>query len=125
MKSKKHTLTDIDVYEEAGQYYLSLKYILEYDTRIEALEIPKVYIPINKLFWPFIEPTENNSLKTSHVLILGGHEIRIDCGDTSSYENVPYERRMISEIYEELTLSEIEERLGYKIKIISEDDENV
>ena len=126
-KSKKHELKDIQLYEENGQYYLRLKYIIEDDHKIEELEIPKVVIPVNSHALPHLNYECNYSGAEHCELCAGGgcDSIRVFKGDTSEANHVYYTTKTIKEKSIELTLSEIEKKLGYKIKIISEESKNV
>lgn len=125
MNDKKHTLKEVKLYEENGLYYLRIKYILEDDHRIEELDIPKAVIQLDSRYTPCINyvsdergpsyiPYERCSLET------GIMSLELRPGETSEANHVFYTCKTIKEKPQELTLSEIEKKLGYKVKIVSE-----
>ena len=126
IKTRNHELKDIQLFEEGGQYYLKLKYTVEDDARITEVEIPKAKIPFNK----YGEPVFNS------CAVLGGRgvdrmaectlstgyncEMELCSGETTEANHVFYTVKTISEKRKEMTISEIEKKLGHKIKIVSE-----
>jgi len=124
MMNAKSELKDIQFYEENGQYYLRLKYILEDDYRIEELEIPKVRIPFYKDGYPIVNYSYHPDWnRKEECYLLTGPEPGLDVmsGETSEANHAFYTRKILKEKPKEMTLAEIEKKLGYKVKIVSED----
>ena len=124
MMNAKSELKDIQFYEEEGRYYLRLKYILEDDHRIEELEIPKVRIPFCKNGYPeLIHKSYNFSSPRQKCRLSTGADYVFDLelGETTKADHVYYTRRILKEKHQEMTLAEIEKKLGYKVKIVSEE----
>lgn len=124
--NKKHELTDIVLFEEDGDYYLKLKYVLTDDHKVEELEIPKVKIPFNKNVYPSVSCSGVYSSRYGYgecYLDTGygsGKMLPICKGETAEANHVFYTIKTIKEIPEKLTVSEIEKRLGYPIEIVGE-----
>lgn len=119
---KKHELKDIQLFEENGQYYLKLKYILEDEYRIKELEIPKVKITVNKYTYPHINFIRQTIGDPIYDLYAGyGDCLPMLPGETSEANHVYFTEKIIEEKHKEMTIAEIEKKLGYKIKIVSEE----
>ena len=127
---KKHELTNIELFEENGQYYLKLKYILEDDFKKEEVEIPKARLPFNKNIFP--ELTINTGRGgpfdpdyTEALVHTGyGNSIKLQRGEIPDTPGeVFYVVRTIEKKHKEMTVAEIEKELGYKIKIIADKKE--
>ena len=128
MSSKKHELTNIELFEEDGQYYLKLNYIIEDDYKIEEVIIPKVRLPFNKNVFPEI----TYSREDRDPIMYGIREesyIKTGCNNTlelrkckipETYNDIFYLVKIIDEKHKEMTVAEIEKALGYKVKIIAE-----
>lgn len=120
--NKKHTLKDIQLYEENGRYYLRLKYIIEDDHRIQELEIPKVSIKFNGNAFPQIDYECVPNIEETCTLKAGYlNGFNVYRGKTSEADDVFYTVKTVEEKPEKLTISEIEKKLGYKIEIVSEE----
>lgn len=126
---RKHELKDIQLFEENGQYYLKLKYIIEDEHRVEELEIPKAILPFNKNIFPTITNVAGRSSicgcwpDECTLRTIGGNDgiLELRKGTTSMWSNVFYHVKTIKEKHKEMTLAEIEKKLGYKIKIVAEE----
>ena len=118
-----HELKDIQLFKEDGQYYLKLKYIIEHDDRVEELEIPKVKIPFNERYYPEIQTEYHPWSALDKCILFVGCRQPLDIlqGDTPEAKDTFYVTRVIEEKPVELTVSEIEKKLGYKIKIVNRD----
>lgn len=117
---RKHELKNIELFEENGQYYLKLKYILEDEHRIRELEIPKVMIPFNANIYPYINKSLNSDA-CGLIACYGNYELAILSGETTHANHVYFTEKIIEEKRKEMTITEIEKKLGYKIKIVSEE----
>ena len=119
---REHELKDIQLFEEDGQYYLKLKYLLEDEHRISELNIPKVELPFNAKLYPYIYsnfccgPENRYTLQSSY-----GEPLKIVPVRPFNKCPVCYTETTIKEKHKEMTLAEIEKKLGYKIKIVAEE----
>lgn len=119
---EKHELKDIQLFEENGQYYLKLKYIIENDHRVEELEIPKVCLRFNKNFYPNLNYRRDAyKYQEECDLCTGFGSMKVLPGETSEANHVFYTVKLIEEKPVEMSVSEIEKKLGYKIKIVNKD----
>lgn len=98
------------VKEDEGKYYINLSMIVESDISVDRLKI-KLELPINN----------KCVMLKSDINIYGRKEFFVDLGfgdlrcvdDKVEYENIRKKEY-------EMTLTEIERKLGYKIKLVSE-----
>lgn len=112
------TLKEYKLYPESGYLYMSLTYEIEDEHVIKEIHIPKIATCIPTDREQFI-----NHLTTSHGSV---YDVKVDIGsmeyqiikggvyDTYLTEKILYEKPT------EMTLEEIEKKLGYKVKIVSE-----
>lgn len=123
----KKEIKNARLYKEAdGRYYIDLRYTEEDDRKITETHIPKIHIPL--------ELGRINPFNISNAdYVLGGCSLkmyegvstfRTEDGERESYPNVLFAEKVIEEKVQEMTLSEIEKKLGYKVKIVSEKGEN-
>lgn len=132
MKNEKtHKLTNIELVEDDGQYYLSVEYLIEDANRIKKLTIPRVEIPFNSKVIP--EITEEYDEEYWEIGRFGERlcrwpethwAIKTGYGNTmkiAKLDGISYTVETIKEKEHEMTIEEIEKKLGYKIKIVSGD----
>lgn len=132
MKNEKtHKLTNIELVEDDGQYYLSVEYLIEDANRIEKVTIPRVEVPFNSKVMP--ELTEEYDEPCWEIGNFGerlgyprriNHYIKTGYGNTmkiAKLDGISYTVETIKEKEHEMTIEEIEKKLGYKIKIVSGD----
>lgn len=127
----KKEIKNARIYKEAdGRYYIDLRYTEEDDRKITETHIPKIHIPlecghINKFNIGLID----GSAAAGADYVFGNHAFRMyegvstfrtEDGERESYPNVLFAEKLIKEKVQEMTLSEIEKKLGYKVKIVSE-----
>lgn len=125
---RKHELKDIQLFEEKGQYYLKLKYIIEDEYSVKELEIPKVMLPFTDAY-PYIEKSVDYNgritllPRTTCRLMVTNTSLPMCAGETteSCGCEVFFTEKIIKEKHKEMTLAEIERKLGYKIKIVAEE----
>ena len=116
---KVNKLTDLQLFKEDGKYYFHVKYEFEDEEGVKELEIPKLRIPIcNK----GIVRISNDLIdrKTVRAQIGFGCENVMVPGTVDDIEGVAWVEKILKEKTHEMTVSEIEKKLGYKIKIVSE-----
>lgn len=125
IKNKKtHKLTNIELIEDNGQYYLSVEYLIEDENRIEKLTIPRIEIPFNSKFMPDITRdfdaipfnTCGVVLPVSRCFIQTGYRSKLEI---EKVDGIYFKVETIKEKEHEMTIEEIEKKLGYKVKIVS------
>lgn len=131
-ENKEHsTLTEYEVFEEGGQLYIKLVYILEDEHRIEKLTIPKVELPIFTKFKPIIgERCETFDCIGQFKIPNMSCKMCFDSGQfwfnvrrSNSYteDDIFYMIETVKEKSVDMTLEEIEKKLGYKVKIVTKE----
>lgn len=118
------------VFEEDNNLYLELVYEYEDEYRVHELIIPKIVLDIRTDCAPNIHQENYVGLGTSKVSITCGFNTfdlsRVDVpikknGKTYVCENAAYVINTLKEKPKEMTLAEIEKKLGHKIKLVSEE----
>lgn len=94
-----------------GKYCLNLKYNVDTDSQLKEVNLLKVELPIKLFEAPHIICDTSLCAKPSYFLRVGDIDLPITGGITEL---------VIEEKTHEMTLEEIEKKLGYKIKIVSE-----
>ena len=116
-------LKDIKLYKDKNpygneQYYLSVIYGYENDRGKYELYIPKILVPIRTDTIPVISQEFGGLLKEPMTIDLGFGELTVMPGGKNKYEL--YHETVLERKTRKMTLSEIEEELGYKIEIVRE-----
>lgn len=127
---KKH-----ETFIENNRLYLKLVYEYEDDHGVYELIIPKIdldictdFLPAIKNYEPWTGPMVIDYYKIrlgSNIfdLLRGDVEIKKN-GETLTCEKAAYIVNILKEKPKEMTLAEIEKKLGYKVKLVSEDIKN-
>ena len=118
----KFELKDIQLYEEDGQYYLRLKYLHEDDHKVEEIEIPKARLPFNKKVKPDLSYSSFTHLEEAYISTGYNNSLELKPMETSEANHVFWTGKVLKYKPKEMTISEIEKKLGYKIKIVAEDE---
>lgn len=124
-------LKEKEVFVENSQLYLKLVYQYEDNIGVRELIIPKMKLGINANITPCIT-TEGHYIYLDYHASYYSNKFELHRsdivikknGETHLCENAAYVINTIKEKPRELTLSEIEKKLGYKIKLVSEDHKN-
>ena len=108
--SKTTKLKELHLVKENGMYYLSAKYEIVEGNYQYVLEVPRIFLPLRN------EPTISETClgvdwEQEHLINLGFGELQMTKIKDHYYT--------VTTIQEELTLEEIEKRLGYKVKIVT------
>lgn len=94
-----------------GSYYLRAEYEVEDEYKVQKYTFPKLYLPIGDRF------------VINHNVSLYGDEVEIDFGEMSldALKQGGYYCKVetLKEYPQKMTLEEIEEKLGYKVEIVS------
>lgn len=118
--SGKKTVKSASLYVNGGEWYLDITYVIETDYQVREIRIPKVRLPIEHAL---IIEVPNRGLVVPADMFLyvpGEGELRI----CETNQKQLYTERIISEKRKEMTLEDIEAKLGYKVKIVSEHSVN-
>ena len=107
----KVDLVDLTLGRDGIGYYLSPKYRVETEKNVREIYIPKARLKVNLHCVGLELNTFTNNYNCN--LIPGGLELYADSEGHVYYDTVVEEK-----VYE-LSLEEIEKRLGYKVKIVS------
>lgn len=117
-------LIDYKIYEQDRRLYMELHYEYETSTGVFLRHIPKVDLAFTRDRMPEIfeqSPPCDNRIRINGV----EYTVRptnIVSGDLLGSDKVYYVDKLVREKVKKMTLSEIEEKLGYKIEIIDDDE---
>ena len=103
----------LNLLNENEKYYLDVAILVETEDFINRCK-SKLILPINK---------RNFSIVSSSAYGRGESFFNLGFGELQCVDN-NYEIEVIKEKPHEMTISDIEKQLGYKIKIVSEGAEN-
>jgi hypothetical protein len=121
-KTWDYKLTNLKLHKDGDEYYLEAKYDTECEKEKGILHIPK--IPLRIADVPRVDVYE----ECNHDFIFYGYgrrtcEVDLGFGNImlkGNGKNEPwFTYQVTEEKVEELTLEEIEQKLGYKVKIVS------
>lgn len=119
MEGTKSNLESASLYKVDGHYYLKLVYICESESEVFRLTFPKVEpgIPMS-LLRINNAPFDDDFISIRFNTICDNeHELFKDCDGNYMYYEI------INTKVHEMTVEEIEKKLGYKVKIISKEEE--
>ena len=114
-------LKDAQIYVQDGSRYLKLVYEYEDSYGIHELTIPQVEFPFgNRLNLFYIHGNNPAQQRLSIRLCTEGNVANVYLHDTKSYDGlVYYVDKIIKHKPKKMTVEEIEQKLGYKVEIIS------
>ena len=109
-------ITNIELYNEKGQYYLKVEYEVDNVYRLEKYTVPKIHLPIADCV-TIIHESDNTymGMFERNAIDLGFGELnmlRDKSGRLCTME-------VIKEYPQKMTLEEIEKKLGYKVEVVS------
>lgn len=122
-KNNIYLLEDVQLYKDDNlnnTYFFKLVYTFENDSGVYRLVLPKVYIGIPYRYLDIVTENVHNMKIRSRIRFMN---------DDSYHALLPDEHgkvlytELISEKVHEMTLEEIEKKLGYKVKLVSEKKE--
>ena len=123
--AKNIQLKTLELFEaDGGRHYLRAIYQYETNRGVYELVIPKIFLPV--LYHNLPKIINEGSWYPTVMVDMGFGEleaINITCTEIDSKNKINYYVRTIEEKVQTLTLSEIEQRLGYKINLVSEKEE--
>ena len=114
-------LKDAQIYIQDGSRYLKLVYEYEDSYGIHELTIPQVEFPFgNRLNLIYIHENNPALQRLSIRLCTEGDVTSVYLYDTKSYDGlVYYTDKIIKRKPKKMTIEEIEQKLGYKVEIVS------
>ena len=118
---KKCFLKDAQIYIQDGSRYLKLVYEYEDGYGIHELTVPQVEFPFgNRLNLKHIYEANPALRRLSIRLCTVGDFANVYLHDTKSHDGlVYYTDKIIKHQPKKMTIEEIEQKLGYKIEIVS------
>ena len=118
---KKCFLKDTQIYVQDGSRYLKLVYEYEDGYGIHELTIPQVEFPFgNRLDLTYICENNPELQRLAIRLCTVGDFANVYLYDTKSHDGlVYYVDKIIKRKPKKMTIEEIEQKLGYKIEIVS------
>lgn len=133
MISNEH-LTSAEVYFEAGFPYIKFEYEYENDDGTHRILFPKVEFPFSRLTVPTINTIDDQIYVSSRSamdfrpcelsLFKGNAKIIKDDGSAVKHNNVVFLDVITKKKIHEMTLEEIEKKLGYSVKIVTKENKN-
>lgn len=110
----KVELTDISLHCDVYGHYLSAKYRIEDNSSIRELNIPKIRLKINH---GFVEIKHEDGSCFTPRINMGFGDLPLD--HYRDQVGVYFTEKVLEEKVHEMTVDEIEKKLGYKVKIVS------
>lgn len=110
----KEYLKDLKLNKDEYGYYLTAVYIEENDKGIYEHTVPHIDLPISN--YPSIETTFGDYIRPEQLIDIGFGKLNMG-KDERGRASVT---RTIKEKVHDLTIGEIEKKLGYKVRIVSE-----
>ena len=133
MISNEH-LTSAEVYFEACVPYIKLEYEYENDDGTHRILFPKVEFPFSCLRVPTLNEIDYQCYISIHSamdfrpctlsLFKGNAKIVKDDGTAVKKDNVVFLDVITKKKIHEMTLEEIEKKLGYSVKIVTKENKN-
>lgn len=121
MTTAKTRLEKLELHEEildkkhdSRRYYLSATYIRETDTKIERITIPEINLPMAYFTEPAMTLTED-CLGPRVFIDMGFGDLAIHQVDGKFYTIDTIKEKTV-----DMTMAEIEKKLGHKIRIIGD-----
>lgn len=112
----KIDIKDVKIDHINDNYYLNLTYLCEDERGVYERNYPRIHIPIPKKGLPVIDQTFGCGYVSTSTIMLGSEEFDLHADEKG---NIVTETIIKPKIHE-LSISEIEKKLGYKIKIVGE-----
>ena len=114
----KVELTGLTLNKDENNYYLSAKFRVEDAHSIRRLDIPKIRLNIRPNNVSLIAEGNNCRRRSEAYINLGFGNLPLECYEVDGV-NVMYTEKILEEKYTEMTMDEIEKKLGYKVKIVN------
>jgi hypothetical protein len=112
-------LTKFVLEQDERGYYLSAKYRVEDEHAIREIDIPKIRLHLNNEQIRIDYKHDPYSLASSALIDLGFGMLPLDYVTDDNANVFVFKEQIIEEKYTDMTLEEIEKKLGYKVKIVN------
>ena len=122
MKRNNTSLKAAKIYYENGTPYMKLVYEYDDEKGVHEVTYPKVQFPFETDCLPNIT-YEGFSFDVSLSIIMPYEEVMLFKGSDGGFDEVYLVDKIIKPKVHEMTLKEIEEKLGHPVKIVSEKKE--
>ena len=117
--AKEVKLTKITLEKDDRGYYLAATYTIEDNHAIREINIPKIRLGLdNKRVSISVEHDPNACYRVAYAN-LGFGELPLDWDVNQDGQTYLYTEKILEEKYTEMTIEEIEKKLGHKIKIVN------
>ena len=116
---KEVKLTKFALEQDERGYYLAATYRVEDDHAIREIDIPKIRLSLDKKRFSIKLEHDPYACHRVGYVNLGFGELPLDWDVTSDGQAYLYTDKILEEKYTEMTLDEIEKKLGHKIKIVN------
>lgn len=111
-------LTNLTLNQDDTGYFLSATFKVETEHSIREIDIPKIQLNINPYKVCIETEYSPYSKREMPSINLGFGWLPLGRSDFEGHE-VFFTEKILEEKYTEMTLDEIEKKLGYKVKIVS------
>ena len=108
-------LRSITMLEENNLFYLDATYDIETESQKFMVHIPRICVPIRKDYVSIRCETDFDSIYDATRINLGFGELNVRKDEDGHFYTVT----VTEEKVHEMTLDEIEKKLGYKVKIVN------
>lgn len=112
-------LVSLEMYQEDEEYFLKAIYRFEDESGVWEETYPKIHLPIVTYRRPLITCEFSTTLVNYAYVNLGFGDLPLK----EDHNGVYGERKLVKEKVHDMTISEIEKKLGYRIKIVGEKGE--
>lgn len=128
----RQTVKEARLYEENDNFYLDVRYEIEDQHSVKEIHIPKVRIPLEfaniENTWESVYggTAESTNLVLPYANLgcyPGNAWFLNDDGRENVHPGVRFACKIIKEKKTDMTIEEIEARLGYKIRIVNKKEE--
>lgn len=115
--SENAQLTNLELYKDNGGYFMRAEYLVETDTMIKQIRVPKIEFDVDTKYLEFIFEDGRTHIDLG---MMGYCPVCLG-RDKKTGKTVEIIEEIIEEKTKEMTIAEIEKKLGHKIKIVSEE----
>lgn len=129
----RQTVKEARLYEENDNFYLDVRYEIEDQHGIKEIHIPKVRIPLEFANLEHIwESVYGGKVETTELVLPyknlvcnpgKAYFLNNEDGKTHTHPGVAFATKIIKEKKTDMTIEEIEARLGYKIRIVNKKED--
>lgn len=129
----RQTIKEAHLYEENDNYYLEVRYEIENNYDIREVHVPRIRVPFEFASLEHTTESIGNRQATTTELVLPykglicypgtAYFVNNEDGKTHTHPGVAFATKIIKEKKTDMTIEEIEAKLGYKIRIVNKKEE--